>query len=367
MDWLSAVFLVVGGALLVVGAEGLVRGASRLAVSVGISPLVVGLTVVAFGTSAPEMAVSIGSALRGEPDIAVGNVVGSNIFNVLLILGMAAVISPLLVQRRLIKLEVPLMIALSVLVYLLALDGVINRLEGGLLFSGIIIYTVWVLRQSRKAVQQTKTEYDEDLPAPTSNLGALAMDVLLVVGGLALLVLGSELFVDGAVEIAEALGVSQLVIGLTIVAAGTSMPELATSVLAGIRGHRDIAVGNVVGSNIFNILAVLGATGLVADGGVHVADAALELDIPVMTAVAVLTLPVLYTGRVIARWEGLMFMGYYAAYTTYLVLDATGKAAAEPLGLVMLGVVVPATIVAMVVLSIRSFRFERQERLQTQS
>jgi cation:H+ antiporter len=361
---LTAVLLVGGGLLLVAGAEGLVRGASRLAVTAGISPLVVGLTVVAFGTSAPELAVSIASALQDKPDIALGNVVGSNIFNVLLILGLAAVVSPLLVAQRLIRLDVPLMIAVSVLLFVFALGGTINRIEGLVLFLGIIAYTAWAIVQSRRETKAIAAEYEAEFAAKTSGPGGLILDVLLVVGGLALLVVGSNLFTRGATDAAEAMGVSQLVIGLTIVAAGTSMPELATSVLASIRGERDIAVGNVVGSNIFNILAVLGLSAVLADSGVSVASAALRFDIPVMTAVAVATLPVVFTGREISRWEGGLFVAYYVAYTAYLLLDASGHSQIQTYySLVMLVFVIPLTVVTLAVLVVRSHRNGRAEAL----
>jgi len=323
MDILTVVLFFAGLVLLVLGAEGLVRGASRVAATVGISPLVIGLTVVAFGTSAPEMAVSVQSSLAGNPDVAIGNVVGSNIFNVLFILGLAAAIVPLAVSRQLIRFDVPLMVGVSVLLLVVALDGSIGRLDGAILFSGIVVYTVWAIVSSRRANRALVEEYGQEFGGGETSALGLLRDVVLIIGGLVLLVLGSDWFVAGATEFAELLGVSDLVIGLTLVAAGTSMPELATSVVASIRGERDIAVGNVVGSNIFNILAVLGLTGLVADGGVGVADSALRVDMPIMLAVAVICFPSFYTGRTIARWEGIAFIGLYAAYVLYLYVNAT--------------------------------------------
>ena len=294
-----------GLVLLVVGAEALVRGASQLAKVVGLSPLIIGLTIVAYGTSAPEMAVSVLAGLAGNADISLGNVVGSNIFNVLLILGVSSLITPLIASAQLVRLDVPIMIAASILTWILGADGKVGRSDGILLFAGIIIYTVFLIYQGRK--ENKKAPEDK---AQTSNdqksffEGTLLVNIALIVSGLALLVLGSHWLVKGAVSIAQYLGVSQLLIGLTVVAAGTSLPEVATSVVAAIRGERDIAVGNVVGSNIFNIMAVLGMSAIVSSEGITISDIALRFDIPVMTAVAVACLPIFFTGNVISRWEG---------------------------------------------------------------
>ncbi len=354
MDILTITLFVAGGVLLAVGAEALVRGAARIAVSAGISPLVVGLTVVAFGTGAPELAVSFGSALTGDADIAVGNVVGSNIMNVLFILGVSALVAPLVVAQQLIRLDVPLMIGASLLLLAFAASGTVSTIEGGGLVLGIVVYTVWAIRKSRRESREVAAEYDSEFEYGRSR-GGMLFDVVLVIVGIGLLLLGSKWFVDGATEFAELLGVSELVIGLTIVAAGTSMPEVATSVLASIRGERDIAVGNVVGSNLFNILGVLGLTALAADGGVAVADAALRFDMPVMVAAAVLCLPIFVGGR-INRWEGGLFLAYYVAYTVYLLLDASGHDALGAYSAIMLGFVVPGTVITLAIVMVRTLR-----------
>lgn len=351
-----ALLFVLGLVLLVIGAEALVRGASRLAASVGISPLVVGLTVVAFGTSAPELAVSVSSAFTGNADVAMGNVVGSNIFNVLLILGLAAVVTPLIVQQQLVRFDVPVMIGVSVLLLLLALDGRLGRLDGVLLFGGILAYTAWAIVASRRETKAVQEEYAQEFSDADRTAGSLAYDIGRVIAGLAMLVLGADWFVDGAVYAAEALGISSLVIGLTIVAAGTSMPELATSVVASIRGERDIAVGNVVGSNLFNILAVLGLSSLIGPSGVGVAEQALRVDIPIMIGVAVACLPVFFAGYVITRWNGLLFVGLYIAYLVYLYLNATGHAALGTFTAIMVWGVVPAVAVVLSVAVLRSVR-----------
>lgn len=350
---LVAVLFVVGLVLLVIGAESLVRGASRLAASVGISPLVVGLTVVAFGTSAPELAVSISSAFSGNADVAIGNAVGSNIFNVLVILGLAAVVAPLVVQQQLVRFDVPVMIGVSVLLYLFVLDGHVGRLNGALLFAGSVGYTVWAVVSSRRETKAVQEEYAQEFSETDRTAGRVAYDVARVLAGLAMLVVGADWFVDGAVTAAEALGISSLVIGLTIVAAGTSMPELATSVVASIRGERDIAVGNVVGSNVFNILAVLGLSSLVSPDGVNVALQAQRIDIPVMIGVAVICLPIFFAGYVITRWNGAMLIGLYIVYATYLFLDATDHGAVGPFAAVTVWGVVPLVLLAVGVPALR--------------
>ena len=344
MTLMTFILLLAGLAILVYGAELLVRGASALAASVGISPLVVGLTVVAFGTSSPELAVSVLSAWNDQPGIALGNVVGSNICNVLLILGLSAVVAPLVVARQVVRLEVPIMIGTSLLLLLCTLDGAIARWEGTLLFAGVVGYTVWTVRRSRRELRE---QADADAAAvPTSSRARQAAEIL---GGLALLGVGSNWLVDSAVVIAKNLGVSDLVIGLTIIAIGTSLPELATSVLASLRGQRDIAVGNVVGSNIFNILAVLGLTTLVAPAGLPVPPAALTFDLPVMLAVAVACLPIFLTGHRIDRWEGLLFLGYYAAYLLFMVLSAIDYDGRYLLGQATLWFALPLTLLTLAV------------------
>lgn len=353
MSAMTVVLFVAGLGLLVLGAEWLVRGASRLAAALGISPLVIGLTVVAFGTSAPEVAVSVKSAWAGQPDLALGNVVGSNIFNVLLILGASAVVTPLLVSSQLIRLDVPVMIGLSVLTLLLAGDGSIGRLDGAILFAGAVAYTAFQIRQSRKESAAIRDEYAQEYgPRRTSTAANLSF----IGAGLALLVLGSRWLVNGAVAFAQALGVSELVIGLTVVAAGTSLPEVATSILAAFRGERDIAVGNVVGSNIFNLLAVLGLAGLVAPSGLPAPAALLRFDLPVMVAVAIACLPIFASGATIARWEGALFLFYFAAYTAYVVLAAQQHDALPAFSAAMEAFVLPLTAVTLAVVGWRAWR-----------
>jgi cation:H+ antiporter len=316
MTW---IFLVVGLVLLVVGADLLVKGAARLAGSFGIPALVIGLTVVAFGTSAPELAVSVKAAYSGQAELAIANAVGSNIFNVLFILGAAAMISPLIISRQLIRQDVPIMVLISVVALLMTLDGNITRLEAGVLFAGLLGYTWFLFRQGKAKGADT---VDEEVEAMLKAKVPAWQNVLLVIGGLILLVLGARWLVESAVEIARAWGINEAVIGLTIVAAGTSLPEVVTSIVATIRGERDIAVGNVVGSNIFNILCVLGISGLVSPIPLLAGEQMAMVDIPVMVGVAVLCVPLFFIGSVLNRIEGLLFMLLYIAYTWYLVAMA---------------------------------------------
>lgn len=362
MDIITLLLFILGFVLLISGAEFLVRGASRLAVTIGISPLVVGLTVVAYGTSAPELAVTVQATYAGQADIAIGNVVGSNIANILLVLGLSALTTPLIVDQKLVRLEIPLMIGLSFLVLFMGWDGAISRLDGIVLFAGAVAYTVFAIRQSRKESKAIQKEYEEEFDGEKAILKSpvqVAWQFVLIGVGVSMLMLGSRWLIDGAVAMAHYLGVSELIIGLTVVAVGTSLPEVATSVVASLRGERDIAVGNVVGSNIFNILSVLGLCSIVAPAGINVSTAALSFDIPVMIAVAVACLPIFFTDYRIARWKGVMFVGYYVAYTVYLYLQATEHGALGPFSLVMSLFVIPLTVITLLVLLVRHIQLSR--------
>ena len=365
MSLMTIGMLVAGLELLVVGGEFLVRGASRLAAVLGISPLVIGLTVVAFGTSSPELAVSLQAGLGGNPDIAVANVVGSNIFNVLFILGLCAVILPLVVSVQLIRLDVPIMIGSSVLLFaLIGFDQKLQWFDGILLFGLLVAYTAWAIIKSRQETAAAKAEYSQEFgEAPLKvehNPRFLAMQAVFIVGGLALLALGARWLVDSATAIARAFNVSDMIIGLTIVAAGTSLPEVAASVIATLRKERDIAIGNVVGSNIFNILGILGISALVTPGGLNVAPAMISFDIPIMIAVALACLPIFFTSMSIARWEGWVFLGSYVAYTAYLVLQATAHDALPMFSNTMLYFVLPLIGLSIGVTAFQALRKGQQ-------
>ncbi len=355
---MTSLWLAVGLTVLTAGAEVLVRGAVGLAAAVRISPLVIGLTVVAFGTSAPELVVSLRASLTGQPEIAVGNVVGSNIFNVLVILGLSAVIVPLRVAQQLVRLDVPLLIVTSLVVYCLVLNGRLDQWEGGLLAAALVAYTVWLVRKSRRensaaVLGEYATEFSEQTP---STPGRMLLFVAMVAAGLGMLVLGADLFVESAVTIARGWGMSELVIGLTLVAAGTSMPEVATSVVAAFKGERDIAVGNVVGSNLFNLMCVLGLTGLVTPGGIPVGAEAVAQDLPVMVLVAVACLPVFLIGHVIERWEGMVLLAFYGLYTAALICEAQGREQGLQLVTTAAWVLGPLAVVAYGATLVRQLR-----------
>jgi cation:H+ antiporter len=362
MDVQTLTLFLVGGVLLVAGAELLVRGASGVAGAVGISPLVVGLTVVALGTSAPEIAVSAQAALVGKADLAVGNVVGSNLLNVLLILGLSAAIIPLTVAPQLLRQDVPLMIACSLWMVGVCRDGLVDRFEGGLFVAALAGYMTLLCWQGPTAPADARpVEPAGEAAAVVAKPRRVWVDLLLVPVGLGLLVLGAHWLVEGAVAFATWLGVSELIIGLTVVAVGTSLPELATSAVAAVKGERDIAVGNVVGSNIFNILGVLGISAAIAPDGVAVSQNALAFDIPVMTAVMVACLPIFYIGRRVGRGIGLLFLGYYAAYTAYLILASTNHDALPMLSWTMIAFVVPLTVLGVAVGVIRRVRRDLED------
>jgi len=345
-----------GLGLLTGGGHFLVTGASRLARRFGVSSLVIGLTVVAWGTSAPELAVSLGAVLRGQGDMALGNVVGSNIINILGVLGMSALVTPLVVSRRLVWHDVPVLVVLSVMVWVLGTDGRIGRLEGALLFAIGVVYTARAIHSSRRETARSRAA-GEGTPPDAAPGRAL---VLVVAGG-GLLVLGAHLLVTSASVFARGLGVSELVIGLTVVAVGTSLPEAAASVVAAARGERDMAAGNAIGSNIFNIVNVLGLAALFSPTGIPVPAPALNFDLPVMVAVAAACLPIFFVGHRIARWEGGIFVGYYAVYVVFLLLQAEWHDALDVLSRAMLFFVLPLTAVTLAVILWRDARRRRRE------
>ena len=361
MNPITFLTLVAGLVLLVIGAEFLVKGASRVAAILQIPPLIIGLTIVAYGTSAPEMSVSIMSSFSEQSaDIAIGNVVGSNICNILLVLGLSSVVAPLTVTKQIIRSDVPIMIGVSLLLFMFVIDGQLSRVDSIILFIGGILYTLSLIYQSNKQGAE-EDEFAEEYSFSGEVTPVVWLkNIVFIVGGSGLLILGSQWLVNSAVAIAESFGVSKLLIGLTIIALGTSLPELATSVVASFRGERDIAVGNVLGSNIFNILAVLGIAGIVAPNGINVNPAVINFNAPVAIAVACACFPIFYSGKQIDRWEGLLFLFYYLAYNGYLILDAIDHSILGLYTTVMLLVVIPVTIIAVVTVAIMEKRAKRR-------
>jgi cation:H+ antiporter len=347
-------FILLGLIGLIVGGELLVRGSVNLAILLKITPLVIGLTVVAFGTSSPELAVSIRSVLSGNTGISVGNILGSNIYNILLVLGVAASLTPLTASIQLIRIDVPVMILASVMTLLLSIDGVLTRLDGATLFLPLCGYTIWQFKKGKIESSAQKTySNNQNSKKNRMSIWSPLKSLIQILLGFGLLSMGSRGLVTGGVSVATALGVSELIIGLTIVAIGTSLPEIVTSIMSIRRGHLDMAVGNVVGSNLFNLLGVLGLTGIIAPHGIAIPKTALEFDMLVMLAVAVACLPVFFTGKQISRWEGGLFLFYFVVYTVFLILDAKGSQHLRTLTWVMSIFVIPITIITLVMTTYR--------------
>ncbi|MCR9208157.1 MAG: calcium/sodium antiporter [bacterium] len=326
MNGIIALQILGGVLLLLVGGEWVVRGASRLAIAAKLSPLFVGLTVVSLGTSAPEMAVSFATALRGQADITIGNVVGSNLFNMLMIVGFSALFAPLPVDRQITRFDVPVMIAATIAMLVASLNGIIGRFDGIVLILIMVGYFAISYRLGKKSGEQpisddllTPEIVEEAAETLGRRVAVIVWQLIMLTAGVAALVFGCDLFVDGAVSMARILGVSELVIGLTIVSAGTSLPELVTSVAATIKGERGIAIGNAVGSTTLNIVAVLGITSVIAPSGLNVADEILQLDMPLMVIAAILSWVLYRTGRTIERWEGVSMILIYCGYIGYLL------------------------------------------------
>jgi K+-dependent Na+/Ca+ exchanger related-protein len=324
MNLHSSIVFIAGLVIIILGAEFVLRGASRLAARLGIKPLIIGLTVVSVGTSMPELAVGITAVSENTGSLAVGNIAGTNIFNILFILGLSAAIRPLPLQLLSIRLDVPVMIVSAIALFLMALDGTLSRIEGAILTLAAVAYAMALIRISKKESAKMRQEFAEEFSAQVllkekNSVMAWIGNIILLMAGLALCMLGADLLVAGAVQIAQAMGVSDAVIGLTIVAVGTSAPELATTIVATIKNDRDVAVGNLIGSSISNILFILGVTCLVAPQGVDISSDILWLDLPMAAAVAIVCYPVFRSDRMVTRREGMIFVIIYLAYMALLL------------------------------------------------
>jgi len=353
----TALLLIGGLVALVVGADVLVRGAAGLAARFGLSSLVIGLTVVAYGTSAPEVAVSLDAVMQKRDAVSLGNVVGSNTMNVLLILGLSAVIAPLTVSRQLMRIDVPILIGVSFLGFVMAFDGRFSRIDGVLLLGCAIAYTWFTIAEGRRQTARESAERaaagEEELP--TAHAPLLVQLGLVLLGGLGLKY-GADWFVEGAIVVGEWAGLTETVIGLTIVAFGTSLPEVATAIVAALRGERDMAVGNVVGSNIFNIVVILGVAALGDPDVFEVDESVLSFDLPVMVAVALVFAPVAVARLRIGRREGLFFLVIFASYTTYLLAKSQEHDALPGVNAAVLGYLLPVFVIALVVLAVSGLR-----------
>lgn len=355
MIWQPFIFVVIGLAMLVYGADLLVKGASRLALSLGMSPLLIGLTVVSFGTSAPELAISMFSSFQGVGDLALGNVIGSNLFNTLAILGLTALVTPMVVQQKLLRIEVPFMIIVSLLTWFMSINGLISRWEGGILFTLLICYLVFCGWEAKREDTAVLGEYEAEFGNPDAGNKSQSRvwNSFLLLIGIVLLVAGSRSLVDGAVDIAKALGISELIIGLTIVSIGTSLPELATSIIAAFKGEQDIAVGNIIGSNLFNLLAVLGLTSFISPNGLPASDHVIYFDLIFMMATAIACLPIFFTGHKISRFEGLCFVVFYLAYMIYTILYSQESEFLSLYKTVMFGFFGPLVMMTLVIIAWR--------------
>lgn len=319
----AVIWSIAGFAALVVGAELLVRGGAALATRMGVSPLLIGLTIVAIGTSTPELAVGIDAALQGSGSLAVGNIAGTNTVNILLILGLSAALRPLAIRMQTLRIDLPVIVMASMALLAFAWDGLLSRTEGILLIAAGVAFTLVVIRVARRESIGVKREFAREFgPQHLPNRQA-ALEVLMLVGGIAIIVIGAHWLVDGAVGLARLWGVSDAFIGLTIVAIGTSAPELVTTIISTIRDERDIAIGNLLGSSVYNILIILGVTCLLPPAGIVVSPQLIAVDIPVMLLVALACIPVFISGRVVSRREGALFVGAYAAYLAYLIVART--------------------------------------------
>lgn len=354
---LSVVLFVVGLATLIGGAELFLRSVDKFGAAWSVSPVVMGLTVVAFATGAPELAISLQAAVDGKPDLVVGNILGSNIANILLILGIAGLVQPLKITNRIIKVDVPMVIGASMLLFVLAMDGLLSPLDGGIILLALIGYSIFMYFQIRK----------DRLANISLSGGALKLDeelttafyvkyIVLLLVGLVLIVMGSRFMVHSAVEIAGVLGISELIIGLTIVSIGTSLPEVATSVSAVRHGDSDTAVANVMGSNLYNILLTLGLTVVIAPGAIDVSMDAVNLDLPFMVIVAGACLPLFWPGKELGRPEAFGFLTYYGLYLAYLVLISIQHPFKDQFEGIMVWVVIPITVLLIILKFILDYR-----------
>jgi cation:H+ antiporter len=328
--WSDAGWFLLGLAALVLGAEVMVRGGAEVAARLGISPIVIGLTVVSIGTSLPELAVGVVAASEGSGALAVGNIAGTNVVNLLLILGLSALILPLTMATRTLRFELPVMAGAAVLMLVLALDGNLSRVDGIILVTAAVVYTVALIQMTRRESRAVVGEYGEayaverSVPGDTGDIAVktrpTAVYMAMMLAGIAVVVVGADWLVDGAVGMARSFGVSDALIGLTVVAIGTSAPELVTTVVSTLRGNRDIAIGNLLGSSIYNILLILGATCLVATDGLLIPASLVRIDIPIMVAVALACIPIFMTGRRVSRGEGVAMVSAYVAYLMFLLI-----------------------------------------------
>lgn len=349
---MTILLFIAGLVALIGGAELFLKGVDHFGLKWGVSPVVMGLTVVAFATGAPELAISIKAASSGSADLVLGNIIGSNIANILLILGIVAILKPIKITRRIIRIDVPIVISASLLLFILALDGTLTTFDGVVLIIGLLIYSLFTFFQIKKERKKGKEaeifEYGESPEELATGAYFYIKNIGFLLIGLTLIVLGANWMVESAVTIARLLGLSELVIGLTIVSIGTSLPEVATSVASARKGNADIAVANVMGSNLYNVFLTMGLTLIIAPSFLDVSIQALEFDLPFMVAVSIACIPIFIAGFNLTRSDGIIFLFYYSSYLAYLVLDAYESPIIQMTEKVFLFGVLPATLIYMV-------------------
>lgn len=343
---MTVLLFIIGLVTLIGGAELFLKSVDKFGAAWSVSPVVMGLTVVAFATGAPELAISLQAAAEGRPDLVLGNILGSNVANILLILGIAGLVKPLKITKRIIRIDVPMVIAASVLLYVLAMDGSLTPLDGGIILFALLAYSLFMYSQIRKDRAANKKLDSQDLPEVGEPVTTLFYGkyILLLLAGLVLIVMGSRWMVDAAVQIAEILGISELIIGLTIVSIGTSLPEVATSLSSVRKGDSDTAVANVMGSNLYNILLTLGLTIVVAPGALDVSLEVINLDLPIMLIVAGACIPLFIPGSKLDRGEAGGFLFYYLSYMAYLTLMAIDHPFKENFEWFILWICIPLTV-----------------------
>ncbi|MAO64315.1 MAG: hypothetical protein CL666_04895 [Balneola sp.] len=358
---MTVLFFILGLVMLIAGAELFLKSVDKFGLAWSVSPVVMGLTVVAFATGAPELAISLQAAAEGKPDLVLGNILGSNIANILLILGIAGLVKPLKITNRIIKIDVPVVIGASVLLFVLAMDGSLTPRDGFIILAALVVYSLFVYRQIRKDRQVNRLKNEENPSKLDEPVTAwfYTKYILILLIGLAFIVSGSRWMVDAAVEIAGVLGISELIIGLTIVSIGTSLPEVATSLSAVRHNDSDTAVANVMGSNLYNIFLTLGLTIVVAPGALSVSPDALKLDMPIMIAVALACLPLFWPGKQLGRIEAGGFLFYYIAYMAYLVLISIQHPLEQTMEWWMVWVIMPVTVVLIIAKFVLDYKRER--------
>lgn len=349
---MTILLFILGLIALIAGAELFLKAVDHFGLKWGVSPLIMGLTVVAFATGAPELAISIKAAASGSADLVLGNIIGSNIANILLILGITSLIATLNITLRVIRIDVPIVIGVSAVLFFLAWDGKLTTLDGVILLGGFIAYSIFTYFQIRKGRDEDNVEevfqYEKSVDELAQGAFFYIKNGGFLLVGLALIVLGSNWMVDSAVEIATLLGISELVIGLTIVSIGTSLPEVATSLASARKGNADIAVANVLGSNLYNVLLTLGLTLIIAPNVLTVSADAINLDLPFMVAVSIVCIPIFIAGFNLTRMDGAIFLFYYTSYLTYLVMKSLASPGVDFIEQGMAMVVVPLTVIYMI-------------------